>query len=273
MLENFVFCGRDRCAWCLGIFLGGLPGSLLAVGCFLRTSGVVPVDDIICRCHVYMLFCGGDGSEQTVSAVEEGILEFLEEESRLAVSSLSMPYRGHNISGLLVDVVRSYPSWIGDFRSRSSCCRRLLPALPIQLCFPPMRSFIGIFCCMECHFVAFLGERHSVTFGDQLLVLRNHMVAEFSPNVAISCRLFIIMRKCLGVNSCLVDFDHGIIDQCCVGEADVIFGVREEEKLDPFDRMNRHFHLLIPVHRMIQVEEGCIKLSQTGFSVQGMEPM
>ena len=55
MLEILLFCGRDRCAWCLGILLGSLPSILFVFGCIICTSDVAPaavyaVDDSLLRC-------------------------------------------------------------------------------------------------------------------------------------------------------------------------------------------------------------------------------
>ena len=52
---------------------------------------------------------------------------------------LSMPSWGHNISGLMVEVVRSSPSWRGNFRGRSFCSRRLWTIMHIQICFLSMK--------------------------------------------------------------------------------------------------------------------------------------
>ena len=145
MLGFFLFCGRDCCIWCLGIPLGSRPGSLLAV-CILRTDFFVPaylaaVDDSLCCCRVYMLFCGGAVVDQTVADVAEGIVQLLEEESWVTGRSLSMPSWRRNIAGFPMEVVRSSTSWRGDFRGCSSCSRRLLLALNIQLCFLSMSHF------------------------------------------------------------------------------------------------------------------------------------
>ena len=82
------------------------------------------------------------------------------------------------------------------------------------------------------------------------------MVVEFFPNDAIGLHLRIPALKCLVVNACFVDLDHGIIDQFHAREAHVILGMQEEEELDLFDCLNRHFHGFIPIHRIMQTEDG-----------------
>ena len=83
-----LFCGRDSCAYFLGILLVSRPGNLLAGGFILRAAVVSPDvvavrDDSLHRCRVYVFVCGGFAvlatsvaADQNMASVKEVIVPF-----------------------------------------------------------------------------------------------------------------------------------------------------------------------------------------------------
>ena len=143
MLENFSFYAGGivaPVAW-VSSMLSALVSSLLVVlshVLLLLTLLLLLMCLILSAVAAFTcLFVGVDvmciiaASKQTAADVEEGIVQFLEEDSWLAGRFLSMPSWGHNISELPQEEVHSSPSRRGDFIIRSSSSWQMLLFLNI----------------------------------------------------------------------------------------------------------------------------------------------